>query len=151
MENTEIRKIPNDIVELAVRTFKSFLCNPIDKIMDYVYGNNVLPYEYARRKIGKSNDISHLVLEVPLVEAIKNLIHLKDVYKDARLETNYNGDLLLSFVDDETDDEYAKRIFYSVISPVDRKFEKAKNKREDLLKEKDTIEKRLKEINSLLS
>lgn len=147
----ETPKIPNNIIELAVRTFKSFLSNPIDKIMDYVYENNILPYEYARRKVGKSSDISHMVLQLPLEEAIKNLIDLKGMYKHACLETNYNSDLLLSFVDNETDEEYAKRIFYSVISPVDRKFEKAKNKKEDLLKEKDTIEKRLKEINRLLS
>lgn len=147
----EIPKIPENIIELVRRSYKSFLCNPIDKIMAYVYENNVLPYEYARRKVGKSCDISHRTLQLPLSEAIENLIDLKDRYKSACLETNYNGDLILSFMDYETDEEYARRIFYSVISPVDKKFEKAKNKKEDLLKEKSTLEKRLKEINGLLS
>ena len=147
----EIPRIPKNIVVLAERTYKSFLCNPIEKIMAYIYENNVLPYEYARRKVSKVCDISNRTLQVPLGEAIENLIDLKDRYKNACLETNYNGDLILSFVEEETDDEYARRIFFSVISPIDKKFEKAKNKKEDLLKEKADLEKRLKEINGLLS
>lgn len=141
-------KIPEDILALTKRHWANSLRRPFDELVKHMYENKIGIYEYKRRKIGRTLDITENILGKSLESVIKYLSSLNK--EAASLDISCGEQLVLRYAEEETDNEWAQRIYYNVLIPLDWTFERARNKRADLLKEKQNLEKRLKEINNLL-
>lgn len=141
-------KIPNEIVDLIAKTWKGYLRFPMDKILNYVYENDIFLYEYERRNTEDILSVDRDMLGRPITEVIQFLSSVISPDK-ACLDISC-GELVLRTIRKETDSEFANRVYHTVISPVDRKLGKARDAKKELQKERVELQKRLKEINSLL-
>lgn len=141
-------RIPKEILNVLEEKFSKDLSYPLEDLLKYVYENEVMIYEWPRRKVGRSINVNDDIVGRYLEDVIKFLEGYKNV-KNAYLDISV-GDLCLYYPEEETCYEWANRLYYTVFKSVDNLFKRAENRHADLLEEKKKIEKRLKEINSLI-
>lgn len=141
-------KIPSDLLALIKKEWGSNFRSPFEKVVNYLNENEVLIYEYPRRNTERFIDITRDVMGKSLEEAIEYLSGIK--HKNACLDIDCDDHLVLLYSEMETDEEWARRVYYSVFSPADRAIANAKDKKKELIKERKELQKRLKELNSLI-
>lgn len=141
-------KIPSELLALIKKEWGGYFRSPFEKVVNYLNQNEVLVYEYPRRNVKRSIDITRDVIGKSLEEAIEYLSGIKQ--ENAYLDIDCDDHLVLLYSEMETDAEWARRVYYSVFSPADRAIAKAKDKKKELIKEREELQKRLKELNSLI-
>ena len=144
-----MKTIPEDIVAIIKKNWQSYLSRPVEDCLKYAYENDVMIYEFDRRIVGRAINVEREVIGKPLSEALTYLAGL-NVPKDISCLNISCDDLVVEYSEYETDREWAGRIYYNVISPIDRQLKEAKKNRKQLLTEKTELQKRIKEIDSLL-
>lgn len=140
-------RIPDNIIYKTFKDWGRCIINSEEAIVKYMYENNVLIHEWKRRIRTYQSEITDDICG-PTIDKVIDF--LSGVKKDATLDLCC-GEVTLVYTEPETDAEWAQRLYYNVFHIIDQKLEKAKNKKEDLIKEKKDLEARLKQINSLLN
>lgn len=139
-------KIPENVLELARKRWGNCLRNPFDKVVEYMYKSNALVFEYQRRTVDREEYITDKVIEQPLPSVIKYLSTLKE---NSWLVID-DESIVLQYREEETDMEWAQRLHFNVFVSIDRVLTIAKDTMKELLKEREKLQRRLKEINNLL-
>lgn len=141
-------KIPSDLLALIKKDWGSYFRSPFEKVVNYLNENEVLAFEYPRRNVERFIDITRDVIGKSLEEAIKYLSEIKQ--KNSCMDVDCDNHLILLYSEMETDAEWARRVYYSVFSPADRAIANAREKKKELIKERAELQRRLKELNSLI-
>lgn len=122
----------------------------LDKILDYVY-DNYLEVEYERCMKQDIVDIDNLIIGKTVGEVIdylKTLDSTKIINRDYYYEASY---LTLEGEHEETDEEYALRLYSKILIPSEKAIYEEKKKRKELIRFRKELKEKLKNVNEKLS
>lgn len=142
------KRIDEKILDIIKRKYTLSLS--LDKILDYVY-DNYLEVEYERCMKQDIVDIDNLIIGKTVGEVIDYLKTLNTshiISRDYYYETSY---LTLESKHEETDEEYALRLYSKILIPSEKAIYEEKKKRKELLKTKEELKKKLKEVEKNLN